>query len=314
MEHKKFIRIFLALVFGGLFLSALLAVFRIGGGDNDLILRHQIAKMDRLVTNKEQLDFVVLGDSSAGHGLDSDVLARISGLRVENFALTGSFGVVGSLHMLRHLHERLGVRRFVLVHSPDIWHRALQKEAVFKLLDPGSLAEYQDLVEGNVYWEFFKYLLNPHRIVDTVQYAYEMAINLAQERRPYPRIESDFLAQSEETFASGAKSLQRAMEWRSLSHHKLRELQLVHDYCVENKLNCILMSGPVHESAYFDLQWQMSNTFGRLELYNDFFHVDMSLHAFTNEWMGGTIDYAQVSRRGLTSRVYWESMSQYLKH
>jgi len=75
MEHKKFIRIFLALVFGGLFLSALLAVFRIGGGDNDLILRHQIAKMDRLVTNKEQLDFVVLGDSSAGHGLDSDVLA-----------------------------------------------------------------------------------------------------------------------------------------------------------------------------------------------------------------------------------------------
>lgn len=312
MKHKSFNCIFLVLVCGGLFLSALLAVLRIGGGDNDLILRHQIAKMDRLVANEERLDFVVLGDSSAGNAVDPDVLEKLSGLRVENFALTGSFGLVGSFHMLQNLHERLGVNEFVLIHSPDIWNRILQKEAVFKLLPLGSLAKYADLVDGNVQWEFFKYLLNPQRLVDTALYVYEQVISLVSWEQPHSRIENDFLAQREETFASGRKHLETTMEWQNLSRHKLYELQLVQRYCVEKKLKCILMSGPVHESAYVDLQQQIANAFGSLKLSNKYFRVDMSVHAFTNAWMGDTIDHVDIGRKRETSRVYWKSMSKYL--
>ena len=312
MEHTKFNRIFLALVFGGLFLSGFLALSRFGGADNDLILRHQIDKIDRLVTSGDQLDFAVLGDSSAGNGIAADVLERISGRRVENFALTGSFGLAGSLHLLRQLHERHGVNHFFLIHSPDIWGRILQKEAIFKLMPLESLAEYAGLIDGNPNWEFFKYLLNPQRLADAARYLYGGVVRSVKGGKPHSRIDGDFLAQSEETFANGKKHLESSMEWRTLSLHKLHELHLLQRYCVENKLKCVLMSGPVHESAYIDLQERMARAFGVLDLSNEYFRIDMSVHAFPDAWMGDTVDHVDVNQKPVTTRVYWGSMSRYL--
>lgn len=312
MENTRFNRIYLSFVFGGLFFSAFLAFSRFGGADNDLILRHQIAKMDRLVANVEPLDFAVLGDSSAGNGIDAVVLGKLSGRRVENFALTGSFGLVGSLHLMRQLHKQHGVNQFVLVHSPDIWNRVLQKEAIFKLLPLGQLAEYAKLIDGNANWEFFKYLLHPQRLLDATRYSYETVIQSVKGAQPHSRIEADFLAQSAETFASGKKYLEYFLEWEMLSLHKLHELRMIQHYCVENKLKCVLMSGPVHESAYVDLPEQMARTFGRLDLDNEYFRIDTSVYAFPGAWMGDTVDHVDVRRRPETSRVYWESISRHL--
>lgn len=312
MEHTRFNRIFLAFVFGGLFLSVLLALSRFGGADNDLILRHQIAKIDRLPANGEQLDFAVLGDSSAGNGIAADVLEKLSGRRVKNFALTGSYGLVGSLHLLRQLHEQHGVNQFVLVHSPDIWNRVLQKEAIFKLLPLGSLTEYAKLIDGNAHWEFFKFLLNPQRLVSSTHYLYETVIQSVIRAKPHPRIEADFLMQREETFASGKKHLESSMQWKMLSLHKLHELRMIQHYCVENKLKCVLMAGPVHESAYIELQEHMAQAFDRLDLGNEYFRIDMSVHAFPDAWMGDAVDHVDAVRRPETTRVYWESMSRYL--
>jgi len=312
MKYTKFNHIFLCLVFSGLFLSALLALSRFGSADNDLILRHQIGKIDRLAIDREQLDFAVLGDSSAGNGISAHVLEKLSGRRVKNFALTGSFGLAGSLYLMQRLHQQHGVNQFVLVHSPDIWNRAMQKEAIFKLLPLGSLSEYAKLIDGSPHWEFFKYLLNPQRLIDTARYLYEEVIRSIKGREPYSWIDADFLVQREETFANGKRQLESSMEWKTLSPHKLNELHLVRRYCVENKLKCVLMSGPVHESAYVNLQGQMTLAFGELDLSNEYFLIDMSVHAFPDTWMGDTVDHVEVRRRPESTKVYWESMSRYL--
>ena len=110
MERARFNRIFLVQVLTGLLASAVLALVRFGASDNDLILRHQLSKVDRLASVRA-LDFAVLGDSSAGNGVSAEVLRALSGAKVENFALTGSFGLAGDLYLMKRLHERHGLFR-----------------------------------------------------------------------------------------------------------------------------------------------------------------------------------------------------------
>ena len=172
-------------------------------------------------------------------------------------------------------------------------------------------ANYAKLITGNVHWEFLKWLLNPQRLTDTARYLYETVVQSMTSSRSHSRIQADFLAQREQTFASGKKHLESSMGWKTLSQHKLDELELVYRYCVENKLRCILMPGPVHEQAYIDLERQMARTFGGLDLNSEYFRIDMTVHAFPNEWMGDTMDHVDVRRRPETTRVYWESISRF---
>lgn len=312
MDYTKFNSSFFTLVLGGLVVSGLLAFLRFGGQDNDLILRYQIAKMDRLVESREQLDFAVLGDSSAGNGVAADELRKLSGLSTENFALTGSFGLAGSLHFMKRLHEQHGVQRFVLIHSADIWSRSLQKEAIFKLLPITSLDEYSGLVGGSGHWEFAKYLLNPQRLVEVAKYFYLAVDMFLKNATSHIRIEADFLAQRETTFANGKMRIDIPMQWKPLSQHKLQELRLVRGYCMEKNLKCLLMSGPVHESAYAALQQQMDMAFRPLSLDTENFRIDYSVKAFPSTWMGDTVDHVDLKRRPETSNVYWVHILNWL--
>lgn len=311
MEHARFNRIFLAMVLAGLLASAVLALLRFGASDNDMILRHQLSKVDRLA-NARALDFAVLGDSSAGNGVSAEVLRALSDAKVENFALTGSFGLAGDLYLMKRLHERHGVDQFVLIHSPDIWNRGLQKEAVFKLMPIGSLADYDELIADGVRWEFFKYLLNPQRLAEAARALYAKVVEAVQGKSPPYRIASDFLVQRDETFANGGKHLDAPVAWKDISPQKRIELRLLTDYCRERRLNCVLLMGPVHDAAYVDLQARLDSVFaGRAS--NENFRVDTEVHAFPGAWMGDTIDHADLKWKPETTRIYWASMARYLR-
>lgn len=312
MESSRFNRIFLVLVLMGLLVSAVLALVRFGSSDNDLILRYQLSKVDRLASGRA-LDFVVLGDSSAGNGVSAEVLRALSGAKVENFALTGSFGLAGDLYLIKSLHERHGVGQFVLIHSPDIWNRGLQQEAVFKLLPVGSLSDYDELIAGGVRWEFFKYLLNPQRLAEAARTLYGRAVATVQGKSPQYWIASDFLAQRDETFSNGSKRLDARVEWKQVSPQKRIELRLLSDYCSERKLTCVMLVGPVHEAAYVDLQARLDGVFAGHKS-NRNFRIDTEVHAFPEAWMGDTIDHVDLKWKPEATRIYWASMARYLRN
>ena len=311
MAYKNFNIWFLALVFGALMSAALLAVFRIGGGDNDLILRYQLSKLNDFSRQKEKLDFAILGDSSAGNSVSVEELERLSGRKSGNFALTGSYGVLGSLYFMRQLHERLGVKQFFLIHSVDVWHRDLRKEAIFKLRPLGSLNEYDKFVQGRIHWEFLKYLLNPQRLANRVEYFVRYTLSYIRGARMLGEIENDFLAQRHETFANGAKRLETPMQWEPLSAHKLQELQLVKQYCVSKRIKCVLMSGPVHESAYNLLQERLEQAFEDLDSKDGYFILDLSVPMLPATKMGDTLDHVDRHWKAFSTRIFWKQITKY---
>ena len=67
--------------------------------NNDVIADYQIQKID----DKEfdEIDTIFVGDSSLGNAIDKKLFNSISKLRSENLSLTGSYGIAGSLGMIK---------------------------------------------------------------------------------------------------------------------------------------------------------------------------------------------------------------------
>ena len=66
------------------------------------------------------VETIVLGDSSAGHMVDEEILARVTGTRTANLTLSGGFGYAGSFNMLRKALARFAPRNVLIVHTPDM--------------------------------------------------------------------------------------------------------------------------------------------------------------------------------------------------
>lgn len=80
------------------------------------ILRHQKRK---ILEDSQPFETIILGDSTAGTGIDSEYMTKLSGRRILNLALTGSFGLGGALALLQRVPDRMGVRNVILVFSVD---------------------------------------------------------------------------------------------------------------------------------------------------------------------------------------------------
>ena len=204
-NHTRYNRVFLGSI-GIIFtLSAIFALLRVGGSDNDVLLRYQIAKADYLKGKNRAVDLVIIGDSSSGNAIDAEYLSRVSGKNIENFALTGSFGFSGALYMMRKIHTDFGTDKFLLIYTPDIWHRKLEKGPIYKLLPFYDFADYASMTEGASYFGFFKYLLSPIHLVDAAILFYSALVDFISGDAALNLIEGDYLRQRKETYANGKK-------------------------------------------------------------------------------------------------------------
>lgn len=80
----------------------------------------------RLETLPRPVDTLILGDSSAGQGVDPTVIKRGLGGEAINFATVGNMTVANSAAMLERYLSKFGPpKRVVVVHVYDIWDRQL---------------------------------------------------------------------------------------------------------------------------------------------------------------------------------------------
>ncbi|MFN4090404.1 MAG: hypothetical protein ACK4QW_15355 [Alphaproteobacteria bacterium] len=92
-------------------------------------LGHYDPEGDDLVRERaEQLggppaEIVFVGDSSVGFAVEADHASALLGRTTANLALSGSFGVAGSLEMIRRAEAAFGTKIFVIVHTVDILGR-----------------------------------------------------------------------------------------------------------------------------------------------------------------------------------------------
>ena len=91
-------------------------------------------KWDWLLGGRGEGNFLVLGDSSALHGIDPDILDQELSVRSLNLATVGPLLSLNDAWMLRTFIERNGPPKGVLVlHVVDVWSRPLEAVPFAKL-------------------------------------------------------------------------------------------------------------------------------------------------------------------------------------
>ena len=93
---------------------------------NDLIKHYQINKIN--FDTFSNVDTIFVGDSSGGNAIDSIYFDEISGLKSINLCLTGSWGLVGSLGIIKKSLEKYHGKRKDAAEELGISERTLYRK------------------------------------------------------------------------------------------------------------------------------------------------------------------------------------------
>ncbi len=89
------------------------------------------AKWELLESQERPVDVLVLGDSSANQGIDTEYLMAASGMSALNVATTAATGALNDLLMLERYIDRVGVPTCAIIgHAYDLWRRPLEYSLV----------------------------------------------------------------------------------------------------------------------------------------------------------------------------------------
>lgn len=122
-------RTYIAVVLGAaaLLLIAIAAVSSLGYKTRKVAFQFfelylfQRAKLDAA----GEVHTVFVGDSSLGNAIDARIWSARTGEPALNLALTGAFGYGGSLNMIRRVQAHGGLRRVVIMQTPDMLTRGI---------------------------------------------------------------------------------------------------------------------------------------------------------------------------------------------
>ena len=211
---------------------------------DEALINHRLAKAAR----PEPLDVVIVGDSSAGNGIDDAVLSTILGSSVANLALTGSYGLEGSLNMaLRSLHT--GARTVIVVQTPETGIRggapAGHIRTARRLTDLEPLTAWE-WTQG--IWQIAKTRVRA-RIITAALSERLLAPGKAH-------MSHDYIVQGDRL---DAEALNRYVGVVSISPQQInpvfgQRLQWIANTCMREELTCIYAHGPIY--AGFCQTWR----------------------------------------------------------
>jgi hypothetical protein len=207
--------------------------------ENDRILEYQNKKLKKL--KNEVIQTLIVGDSSAGNAIDAEYFSKISGSKTVNVALTGSYGLIGSLNMIKRVvSEHKELKNIIIMQSLDIWYRELSLTAYFKT-KYSSLKEMNGIID-NLSSKYLAYLFNIQEINWFVKSLYEEADSEID-------LNHDYTKQKPYTFSNEKKSLKEDTHLKDrVNRDKIKVLAMIDRYCGEKELNCIYLHGPLHVS------------------------------------------------------------------
>ena len=77
---------------------------------NDIILEHKLKKINDIGFSK--VNTIFIGDSSGRNAIDSEFFNSISKLNSKNLSLTGSFGISGSVGILKKAFKKFKFEKY----------------------------------------------------------------------------------------------------------------------------------------------------------------------------------------------------------
>uniref|UniRef100_B8HW28 Uncharacterized protein n=1 Tax=Cyanothece sp. (strain PCC 7425 / ATCC 29141) TaxID=395961 RepID=B8HW28_CYAP4 len=109
-------------------------------------------KWKLLLDLKQPVDWLILGDSSCGQGIDPSLLERTLKVKALNLCTTGDAGVINNAWMLSEYIKKYGApRQVLLVHVYDVWHRDMLWSLVSQVPLPwGFWNQFQPSIQPGV--------------------------------------------------------------------------------------------------------------------------------------------------------------------
>lgn len=299
INSKKFIYIFISIIFISLCLSLFLNRLDLTLTNNDLIRKYQLSKIEKM--NKDVYTIIV-GDSSAGNAINAKYFSKLSGLKTENLSLTGSWGILGSLGILKKtIKKNKHIKNIIIIQTLDIWHREYPTESFIELFPFNEIQKTKHLPEA------FSYYLNQKEIWWNIKYLFKKTINTKID------FENDYILQKDKKYSNNLKAIKtQSLNKLKISEGKIIELKMLQDFCLNNKLNCIFANGPIHQeikdnSKLFNIY--IKNHIKKMFEIN---FID-KIFSYANYKMGDSNDHVDVKYKDEVTLDYYLELKKYLK-
>lgn len=186
------------------------------------------------------LDIAVVGDSSGGNAINSQLLGEQLNLNAISLSLTGTFGYGGSYIMARHAIQK-GAKTIVLVHTMDMLTRPLYQDHRASIFLIRSLSDLLELTSN------LHHVLSLYLSRDIVATAIKQTFKALTKRKVEysPPLSSDYIQQSSPIDASG---IRYDLSKKMIKPEKLYYLQQLSLVCKSNNIDCFYAYGPIHHS------------------------------------------------------------------
>ncbi len=272
--------------------------------DNDVIRNYQLEKINS--SNFSNINTIIIGDSSGGNAIDSKLFSELSGLNTENLCLTGSWGLVGSLGILKKsIEKNENIKNIIIIHTLDIWEREFPKESILELFTLSDILENK-YVDNNT---IFGYLFNPKEISWNTKFVLRTILD--SETNDLIDYENDYIKQDESKYSNGKKHIKQNYSFDNLrlSESKILELNYLQDYCISKNLNCMFVHGPIHEEIF-------NNSKKNIEYLNDNLEKLIKINfyknifAYPNNKMGDSDDHIDLKYKKESTINYYELLKK----
>lgn len=307
LSNKQWVYVFVMSIGMVLCLSFLINVMDYPTNNNDVIRQYQLNKIR---SGNKNIDTIFFGDSSCGNAIDAKYFDKLANTQSVNLALTGSFGIEGSLNMIRRAVDyNKNIRNIIIIQTLDIWRREFSYIGFFDTLTSiRDLANTEKALDKNLVKHYITYIFNPKELLWLAQW-------LLGEKHQFSIDQKyDFLRQNKIKYSNGLKTINITRHLISpfLNEEVKTMYTLLDKYCKENDLNCIYMHGPIIDKI-------LQNSEKSVEKINRFI-MDTSktitplptVFSFPQKMIGDAPDHIAPTYKKTVTEEYFHQLKPYL--
>lgn len=303
INKSLFVKLFIGAVIFIFGLSFFLNKVNLGVSENEIIRAYQMSKVNN--RKFEGIRNIIIGDSSGGNAISSRYFKKLSGERTANLSLNGSWGIAGSLGMLKNAYEKNpNIKNVVIMQTLDIWRRGYPYEAIFKLYS------FNEIINEVGLYKFIIYSFNPKVIWWNTKNILKNLIGF----KTVIQITADYVMQDEEKFSNDKKILNNSLTLNgvSINEDKLKEIEDLQNFCVEKNLNCTFTHGPMHEKVTSNSQEYIAEVNRVLKERLKINFVE-NVFSYKNGMMGDSLDHVDFNHKEKVTEDYYNQLKPYLK-
>jgi hypothetical protein len=229
MKFRNFFIIILSFnLFVSLFLLSVIYIsvyLKLNSREHDLLF-YQLNKLEN-----NSYETIFLGDSTLGNAIDSKLWEDLTGKSSANLALTGSVSFEGSLALLEK-SKMDKLKNVYIFTGTDIWMRPVSQG-------------YDDVNKFDKKKENLYFLITKNLNQNDFKRILRELFNVHKNHEFYPKIVNDYIKQNNKT---DIKKLKFNFDEKKINEQKIFYLKKINKFCVENKIKCIHLHGPIINS------------------------------------------------------------------